>query len=104
MSASAKSCKHCRNLAESVRRRSRPGPHRLASGTNPPGSLILMTASQPHGTPRQAPQRALHAAAPGTLGRIPVLHVSPCVEQGAFPAKSVVDEPFEVTATVFRLS
>jgi len=61
-----------------------------------------MTASQPHGTPRQAPRRALHGAAPDTLGRIPVLQVSPCVEHGAFPAKSVVDEPFEVTATVFR--
>jgi len=36
------------------------------------------------------------------LGRIPVLQVRPCVEHGAFPAKSVVDEPFEVTATVFR--
>jgi starch synthase (maltosyl-transferring) len=36
------------------------------------------------------------------LGRIPVLQVGPCIEHGAFPAKSVVDEPFEVTATVFR--
>jgi starch synthase (maltosyl-transferring) len=36
------------------------------------------------------------------MGRIPVLQVSPCVEHGAFPAKSVVDEPFEVAATVFR--
>ena len=36
------------------------------------------------------------------MGRIPVLQVTPCIEHGAFPAKSVVDEPFEVTATVFR--
>jgi starch synthase (maltosyl-transferring) len=36
------------------------------------------------------------------IGRIPVLQVNPCVENGAFPAKSVVDEPFDVTATVFR--
>jgi starch synthase (maltosyl-transferring) len=50
----------------------------------------------------QAPEPASHPAGPGTVGRIPVLQVTPCVENGAFPAKSVVDEPFEVTATVFR--
>jgi starch synthase (maltosyl-transferring) len=44
----------------------------------------------------------LPPAAPRTVGRIPVLQVTPCVEHGAFPAKSVVGEPFEVTATVFR--
>jgi starch synthase (maltosyl-transferring) len=54
------------------------------------GSLDRMTASP------QPP------AAPRTLGRIPVLQVTPCVEHGAFPAKSVVGEPFDVTATVFR--
>lgn len=36
------------------------------------------------------------------LGRIPILDVTPCVDHGARPAKSVVGEPFEVTATVFR--
>ena len=36
------------------------------------------------------------------IGRIPVLDVSPCVDGGARPAKSVVDEEFDVTATVFR--
>jgi starch synthase (maltosyl-transferring) len=40
--------------------------------------------------------------APPLVGRIPVLQVAPCVERGAFPVKSVVGEPFEVTATVFR--
>jgi starch synthase (maltosyl-transferring) len=54
------------------------------------GSLDRMTASP------------LPPAAPRTLGRIPVLQVAPCVEHGAFPAKSVVGEPFDVTATVFR--
>jgi len=43
----------------------------------------------------------LPPAAP-TLGRIPVFDVTPCVEHGAFPAKSVVGEAFNVTATVFR--
>ena len=41
-------------------------------------------------------------SAPRTLGRIPVLQVAPCVEHGVFPAKSVVGEQFDVTATVFR--
>ncbi len=45
--------------------------------------------------------RPLPPAAP-TLGRIPVLEVAPCVEHGAFPAKSVVGEQFDVTAPVFR--
>ena len=33
---------------------------------------------------------------------MPVIQVGPCVEHGAVPAKSVVGEPFDVTATVFR--
>src|SRR4051794_23715925 len=36
------------------------------------------------------------------IGRIPVLDVSPRVDCGGRPAKSVVGEPFEVSATVFR--
>lgn len=36
------------------------------------------------------------------LGRIPVQDVRPCVDHGARPAKSVVGEPFTVTAEVFR--
>ena len=36
------------------------------------------------------------------IGRIPALGVGPLVEGGAFPTKSVVDEEFTVTATVFR--
>ena len=36
------------------------------------------------------------------IGRIPVLDVRPCVDNGARPAKCVVDEEFPVTATVFR--
>jgi starch synthase (maltosyl-transferring) len=36
------------------------------------------------------------------IGRIPVLDVRPSVDGGDRPAKSVVDEEFEVTATVFR--
>jgi starch synthase (maltosyl-transferring) len=35
-------------------------------------------------------------------GRIPVLDVQPVVACGAYPAKSVVGEEFEISATVFR--
>ncbi|CAN5470110.1 alpha-1,4-glucan--maltose-1-phosphate maltosyltransferase [soil metagenome] len=34
--------------------------------------------------------------------RIPILAVAPVVEAGRFPAKAVVGEPFDVSATVFR--
>src|SRR5665647_2086342 len=68
-----------------------------------PGSLGLMTASQLHGAPRPAPRPAPHPGVSCLLGRIPVLRVAPCIEHGAFPAKSVVGEPFEVTATVLSL-
>jgi starch synthase (maltosyl-transferring) len=36
------------------------------------------------------------------LGRIPVQGVEPLVDGGNRPVKSVVDEPFDLTATVFR--
>ncbi|MFD7556357.1 maltotransferase domain-containing protein [Streptomyces sp. NPDC059835] len=36
------------------------------------------------------------------IGRIPVLDVRPAVDCGARPAKAVVDESFEISATVFR--
>ena len=55
-----------------------------------PGSVVRVTASP------------LPPAAQRPLGRIPVLNVAPVVDGGAFPAKSVVDEEFDVTATVFR--
>ncbi|GAA3816755.1 alpha-1,4-glucan--maltose-1-phosphate maltosyltransferase [Streptomyces chiangmaiensis] len=37
-----------------------------------------------------------------TIGRIPVLDVQPLVHQGRRPAKAVVGEEFEISATVFR--
>ncbi|WP_370518433.1 alpha-1,4-glucan--maltose-1-phosphate maltosyltransferase [Nostocoides sp. HKS02] len=55
------------------------------------------TGSRPTGAPApttEPPQTP--------IGRIPVLQVSPCVDGGARPAKSVVDEQFTVGATVFR--
>ncbi|MGW0150226.1 maltotransferase domain-containing protein, partial [Streptomyces sp. NPDC003333] len=41
-------------------------------------------------------------AGAGAVGRIPVRDVRPAVERGRHPAKAVVGETFEVTATVFR--
>ncbi|MGQ4366198.1 maltotransferase domain-containing protein, partial [Streptomyces sp. SAS_272] len=41
-------------------------------------------------------------AAVTAVGRIPVLDVRPLVQQGRRPAKAVVGETFEVSATVFR--
>jgi starch synthase (maltosyl-transferring) len=76
--------------------------HHLATLAKAPGSLGLMTASQLSGAPKPAPEPTSHLAAPPLLGRIPVLQVAPVVEHGEFPVKSVVGEPFEVTATVFR--
>ncbi|MPY64786.1 alpha-1,4-glucan--maltose-1-phosphate maltosyltransferase, partial [Streptomyces spongiae] len=42
------------------------------------------------------------APGPPTIGRIPVLDVRPLVHQGRRPAKAVVGEEFEISATVFR--
>ncbi|MFC5953829.1 maltotransferase domain-containing protein, partial [Streptomyces pratens] len=42
------------------------------------------------------------AASATSVGRIPVLDVRPVVREGRRPAKAVVGETFEVTATVFR--
>src|SRR5690625_1622087 len=38
----------------------------------------------------------------GAIGRIPVVDVSPTIEQGRWAAKAVVGEPVPIRATVFR--
>ncbi|MGW1756204.1 alpha-1,4-glucan--maltose-1-phosphate maltosyltransferase [Streptomyces mirabilis] len=52
----------------------------------------------------RAPEQPSEQAAEGgeSVGRIPVVDVRPLVLQGRRPAKAVVGEVFEVTATVFR--
>ena len=65
-------------------------PHRPARG-GPPAP-----ASPPPESPRPP------AAPPPPVGRIPVLDVRPLVLNGRRPAKAVVGEAFEVSATVFR--
>ncbi|MYV49186.1 alpha-1,4-glucan--maltose-1-phosphate maltosyltransferase, partial [Streptomyces sp. SID2888] len=85
----------------------RPIPHSSA----PPATG---TVASPSGkadasprTPRTPSASAGPPAAPAapaavpTLGRIPVLDVRPLVHQGRRPAKAVVDEEFEISATVF---
>ncbi len=47
-------------------------------------------------------RRTLDQVGQQPIGRIPVQDVSPAVDGGARPTKSVVGELFEVTATVFR--
>ncbi|MGW3954752.1 maltotransferase domain-containing protein, partial [Streptomyces sp. NPDC004752] len=41
-------------------------------------------------------------SATGAIGRVPICDVRPAVECGRRPAKAVVGETFEVSATVFR--
>ncbi|MFE9095330.1 maltotransferase domain-containing protein [Streptomyces sp. NPDC007264] len=54
-------------------------------------------------TPPEGPSRTPAARDTGpTLGRIPVLDVRPLVHEGRRPAKAVVGEEFEISATVFR--
>lgn len=45
---------------------------------------------------------AAHAAPFRPIGRIPIVDVSPCIENGSWPAKGTVGESFPVQATVFR--
>ncbi|NYF97307.1 maltotransferase domain-containing protein [Janibacter cremeus] len=54
------------------------------------------------GDPPPSPTAPASVPPQHPLGRIPVLDVRPCVDHGCRPAKSVVGEPFAVTATVFR--
>ncbi|MEU0748959.1 maltotransferase domain-containing protein, partial [Streptomyces albogriseolus] len=68
-----------------------------------------MTFPPPCGSPARASARASRAAevrrpmkTTPTIGRVPVRDVRPCVDRGRRPAKAVVGEAFEVTATVFR--
>jgi starch synthase (maltosyl-transferring) len=60
-----------------------------------PSSVGAVSTSEPGPSP-------LTTAAQRPIGRIPVQDVQPSVDCGARPAKSVVGEEFEVTATVFR--
>ncbi|WP_229695656.1 maltotransferase domain-containing protein, partial [Streptomyces lacrimifluminis] len=57
-------------------------------------------ATKPAPAPRSGPPRPARTG--NAVGRIPVLDVRPLVTGGRRPAKAVVGEAFEVSATVFR--
>ncbi|WP_034225190.1 alpha-1,4-glucan--maltose-1-phosphate maltosyltransferase [Actinotalea ferrariae] len=78
------------------RRRSRRAV--LAAETTTPAGLRT-TASAPAGAPT-APVPS--TPRPLSVGRIPVVDVYPVLEAGRWPARAVVGEAVEVTATVFR--
>jgi starch synthase (maltosyl-transferring) len=59
------------------------------------------SSAQPEPTAATAPAQRT-ALDLGSVGRIPVLAVSPVVDGGRFDAKAVVGEPVPVSATVFR--
>ncbi|MFD3821729.1 maltotransferase domain-containing protein, partial [Streptomyces sp. NPDC058625] len=85
-----------------------PGPPRPSakrgSGASPvrPGNGGGTPPPSPAPTPPPGPSSP-HSTSPATsVGRIPVLDVRPKVHEGRRPAKAVVGESFEVSATVFR--
>uniref|UniRef100_UPI001F40C24C maltotransferase domain-containing protein n=1 Tax=Streptomyces sp. NRRL F-6674 TaxID=1463877 RepID=UPI001F40C24C len=108
-----------------------PGPGTSAPGATPgaaPAHTSSISSSTPGSTPGSSPGSALGSAATSApapasapsadsptasspsapapaapvVGRIPVLDVAPAVLRGRRPAKAVVGEEFEISATVFR--
>ncbi|WP_327067504.1 alpha-1,4-glucan--maltose-1-phosphate maltosyltransferase [Kitasatospora sp. NBC_01302] len=71
----------------------------------PARSATAAPAAERSAPERSGPERPARPgpAAPAPLvGRIPVLDVAPVVEAGRRPAKAVVGERFQISATVFR--
>src|SRR5918911_1994170 len=67
-----------------------------------PATATSQSASPGAGSERVQSRPATSPIPPSTVGRIPVLAVSPVVDAARFPAKAVVGEPVPITATVFR--
>src|SRR3954453_3692020 len=67
-----------------------------------PATATSQSASPAAGGERVQSRPAPSPIPPSSVGRIPVLAVSPVVDAGRFPAKAVVGEPVPITATVFR--
>src|ERR687885_2587666 len=67
-----------------------------------PGTATSQSAPPAAGSERVQSRPATSPIPPSTIGRIPVLGVSPVVDAGRFPAKAVVGEPVPISATVFR--
>ncbi|MFE2046851.1 maltotransferase domain-containing protein, partial [Streptomyces sp. NPDC059477] len=68
--------------------------------TSPPSTPSPQPSPQP--STQTGPRTNAPPTPPTTLGRIPILDIRPCVQQGRRPAKAVTGESFEVSATVFR--
>ncbi|MFD5639663.1 maltotransferase domain-containing protein [Streptomyces sp. NPDC127077] len=74
-----------------------------AGRTAPKGVKAASGATKAAVPATRTPDAPLAAVTPATaVGRIPVLDVRPVVQNGRRPAKAVVGEEFEVSATVFR--
>ncbi|WP_434097601.1 maltotransferase domain-containing protein, partial [Streptomyces viridosporus] len=83
--------------SDGARRRRSGAPRREGKG--------LPAAFGPHARAparRRARRRCRSMKTTRAVGRIPVRDVRPSVDCGRRPAKAVVGETFEVTATVFR--
>jgi len=78
-----------------VSRNNRPRPARAAAATGP-DVRTSVTVAPVERVVQPAPVR------PTPIGRIPVVDVSPTLEQGRWPAKAAVGEAVPVRATVFR--
>lgn len=78
-----------------------PATHRSSAPPTPRPAPASGPAPEPSAPEPAVPEPSGPTGAPVT-GRIPVLDVRPAVQRGRRPAKAVVGETFEVTATVFR--
>jgi starch synthase (maltosyl-transferring) len=72
------------------------------AGTTPPAATPAAPPAAPITAPITAPTGTPPDPAATAVGRIPVVGVGPVVECGRWPAKAVVGEAVEITATVFR--
>ncbi|WP_344416545.1 maltotransferase domain-containing protein, partial [Streptomyces glomeratus] len=84
-----------------------PTHHSPTSTVSGTGASLPRTSDAGPPAPRTpsagpAPTPVTGAGTGPALGRIPVLDVRPLVLQGRRPAKAVVGEEFEISATVFR--
>ncbi|MFF6804192.1 maltotransferase domain-containing protein, partial [Streptomyces sp. NPDC012616] len=78
------------------------GPRSAKPPKNAGPAEPAMPAGRTHAIGQGEAAEGNAAVAATAVGRIPVLDVRPLVQQGRRPAKAVVGETFEVSATVFR--
>ncbi len=81
---------------------SSPSPSGAKASARPGPAPARDRPSRTEAAPSLTRATAPPAAPETSVGRIPLLDVRPCVDRGRRPAKAVVGEAFEVTASVFR--